>query len=276
MTGCGFIAHDDPDCTIFSVPCRSICSGKKLHDPHHAPHYGTSNFMKLIPPLAALLLSGCSVLGGSQQSCEVTDPELAQGTYRGGCKDGRADGYGEVSGISSYRGDFMAGKKHGKGIKVMPNGDRYTGEFRDDYRDGHGIYEWGDKTPWAGDRYEGEYQRDLRHGWGVFQWGGGDRYEGAWQNDLRMGPSVMELRRVQAAEAVAKLMKTGSMVCAEQQWDRFNTQRICGTVESIADKMVQVRIVEVEGGMASYQGATLTAGSLFTDEAVHWKIYGQN
>ena len=55
----------------------------------------------------------------------------------------------------------------------MPNGDRYTGDFRDDYRDGQGIYVWGDKTPWAGDRYEGEYRRDLRQGWGVYQWAAG-------------------------------------------------------------------------------------------------------
>jgi hypothetical protein len=253
--------------------------------------------MKLMPLLVALFLSGCSALVSSQQSCKIIDPDLAQGIYRGGCKDGWADGYGEVnifektgvyektvanekSGVtSSYRGGFLVGKKHGKGIKVMPNGDRYEGEFRDDYRDGHGIYAWGDKTQWAGDRYEGEYQRDLRHGWGVFQWSNGDRYEGAWQNDLRMGPSVMELRRTQAAEAAAKaakILKAGAVVCAEEQWDGINPQRISGTLESIADSKVQVRILEVEGGVASHQGAKLSAGDLFTDEAVHWQICGQN
>jgi hypothetical protein len=244
--------------------------------------------MRLIPTLVALLLSGCSVFGGSQQSCKILDPDLAQGTYHGGCKDGWADGYGEVGiyeqsgvyeksgGISSYRGDFLAGKKHGKGIKVMPNGDRYTGDFRDDYRDGQGVYVWGDKTPWAGDRYEGEYRRDLRHGWGVYQWNSGDRYEGPWENDLRMGPSVMELRRAQAAEAVVRSVKAGAMVCAEERWDKVNTQRIRGIVESVKDKMVQVRIVEVEGGIASHQGATLTTGGLLVDEAAHWQLCGQN
>lgn len=241
-----------------------------------------------MPTLVTLLLSGCSVFGGSQQSCKILDSDLAQGIYRGGCKDGWADGYGEVvvyvksgvyeksGGISSYRGDFLAGKKHGKGIKVMPNGDRYTGDFRDDYRDGQGIYVWGDKTPWAGDRYEGEYRRDQRHGWGVFQWGSGDRYEGLWENNLRMGPSVMEQRRAQAAEAAAKSVKAGAMVCAEQRWDKVNTQRIRGIVESVTDKMVQVRIAEVEGGIARHQGATLKTGELLTDEAAHWQLCGQN
>jgi hypothetical protein len=64
-------------------------------------HRDFSNFMRLMPQLVALLFTGCSVLGGSQQSCKILDPDLAQGTYRGGCKDGLADGYGEVSGISS-------------------------------------------------------------------------------------------------------------------------------------------------------------------------------
>lgn len=240
-----------------------------------------------MPTFVAILLSGCSVFGGSQQSCKILDPDLAQGTYRGGCKDGWADGYGEVivyaksgaveksGGISSYRGDFLAGKKDGKGIKEMPNGDRYTGDFRDDYRDGQGIYVWGDKTLWAGDRYEGEYHRDLRNGWGVYQWHSGDRYEGAWESNLRMGPSVMELRRAQAAEAVARSVKAGAMVCAEEKWDTVNTQRIRGIVESVKGKMVQVRIVEAEGGIVNHQGATLTTGGLLVDDVAHWQLCSQ-
>lgn len=228
-----------------------------------------------MPVLAVVMFSGCALSGGVQQSCKIIDPDLAQGVYSGGCKNGLADGYGEVTGISSYRGGFLAGKKHGKGIKVMPNGDRYTGDFSDDYRHGKGAYVWGDKTPWAGDRYEGEYLRDLRHGWGVFQWGSGDRYEGPWQDDLRMGPSVMEQRRAQAAEAAAKAVKVGAILCAEEQWDSVNLQRIRGKIESITDKIAQVRIIEVEGGFVSYKGATLTTGDLLADEVAHWQICGQ-
>jgi hypothetical protein len=229
--------------------------------------------------LVALLLSGCSVFGGSQQSCKILDPDLSQGIFHGSCKNGLADGYGEVNGISSYHGNFLAGMKHGKGIKLMPNGDHYEGDFREDYRDGHGVYVWGDKTKWAGDRYEGEYRRDLRHGWGVFQWGNGDRYEGAWLNDLRMGPSVMELRRVQAAEVAAKaanLLKPGATICAEKKWDSVNLQLIRGKIESVTGGTVRVRIIELEGGFVSYQGKRLTVGDVLADEAVHWQACGQN
>jgi len=224
--------------------------------------------------LAFVLLSGCAMSGNLHQNCKVFDADLSQGTYNGGCNDGLADGYGEVTGISSYRGEFLAGKKNGKGIKVMPNGDRYEGDFNGDYRNGHGVYIWGKASQWAGDRYEGEYRHDQRDGWGVYQWNSGDRYEGEWKNDLRMGPSVMESRRAQAAKAEKKalaLLRTGMEVCANERWDQTNYQLIRGTVESLAENKVSVRIVEVEGGMASLKGSTLTAGKSFTDEVTHWQ-----
>jgi len=247
------------------------------------PHTETSNFMRLMPAFVALMFSACSVFGGSQQSCKILDPDLAQGIYHGGCKNGLADGYGEVEVLnkngatsSSYRGDFLAGKKNGKGAKLMPNGDRYAGDFHDDYREGKGVYVWGSKSPWAGDRYEGEYHHDLRQGWGVYQWSIGDRYEGDWENDSRTGLSVMELRRVQAEESVANSMKVGAMVCAKERWDNVNAQRIRGIVESVKYKMVDVRIVAIEGGTASHQGETLQKGSLLNDELAHWQLCSTN
>jgi len=237
--------------------------------------------MRFISTLAALLLSGCAVFGSSQQPCKVVDPDLAQGVYRGGCKDGWADGYGEVDAVensgsvSSYRGGFLAGKKHGKGIKVMPNGDRYEGDFSDDHRHGKGVYVWGDSTPWAGDRYQGEYRRDLRHGWGIFQWGNGDRYEGPWQDDLRRGKSVMEQRRAQAAEAAAKAVQPGAPVCIVEPAEMDNFQRILGKVESVTDGRVRVRIVAFQGE-AAYQGKALKPGDVLEDEAAHWQFCGKN
>lgn len=230
----------------------------------------------LVPVVAASLLSGCAMSGSAQSSCRVFDPDLAQSVYTGGCKDGLADGYGVVSGAGSYRGDFRAGKKHGKGIKMMPNGDRYAGDFRDDYRHGKGAYVWGASTPWAGDRYEGEYRHDLRHGWGVFQWGSGDRYEGPWQDDLRMGPSVMELRRARAGEAAARSVKVGALVCIEAQLGLVNRQRMSGKIEEITSETVRVRIVAVEGGVASYSGGAVKAGDVLSDKAAHWQLCGQN
>ena len=229
-----------------------------------------------MPVLAAVLLSGCAMTGNAPQSCRVLDPDLAQGVYRGGCTDGLADGYGEVRGTSSYRGDFQAGKKHGKGIKVMPNGDRYAGDFSDDYRHGKGTYVWGKQTQWAGDRYDGDYLRDLRHGWGVFQWGSGDRYEGPWQNDVRMGPSALESRRAQASAAVAKAVKAGESLCVVAQSGLASHQIIRGRVEDVAGETVRLLIVEVEGGTASYQDRAVKVGDVLTDRVSNWQLCGQN
>lgn len=174
----------------------------------------TSRFVFFALLVASVLLSSCAFLGGAAVSCKVLDPDLAVGEYRGGCRDGLADGYGEVTGNSSYRGDFLAGRKHGKGIKSMPNGDKYAGEFASDFRHGKGTYVWGEKTPWAGERFEGTYRQDQRHGSGVYTWATGDRYEGPWENDLRMGFSVMETRRAQHAAAMAAMRASHTVTSA--------------------------------------------------------------
>lgn len=231
------------------------------------------NYVSIV--LVAMLSLGGEALG-APQPCRIIDPELAKGIYTGGCKNGLAEGYGKVSGPSSYSGDFHAGKKHGKGVKVMPNGDRYEGDFSDGYRHGKGVYVWGDRTPWAGDRYEGDYRRDLRDGHGVYQWSNGDRYDGSWKDDLRLGLSVMELRRAQAAEAAAKVVKPGALLCAEEKWDSVNLQLVRGRVESATGKSVNARIIEVEGGFINYRGKTLSVGDILVDEAAHWQICGQN
>lgn len=235
--------------------------------------YKTTGFLA---SLTVALLSACAIHGGVQSPCKVFDPDLIRGAYTGGCKEGLAEGYGEVRGEGGYRGDFRAGMKHGKGIKTMPNGDRYAGSFIEDYRHGRGVYIWSANGPWAGDRYEGEYLRDKRHGWGVFQWGSGDRYEGPWQDDLRMRASVMELRRAQAVEAAGRSAKVGMLVCSEVQVGLVNRQRMSGRIEQADGAVVQIRIIAVEDGVASYLGKAVKAGAMLSDKAAHWRHCGQN
>ena len=93
----------------------------------------------LTPIFLVLLFAASSVIA---QTCKVLDPEL-QRTYSGPCVDGLAEGEGIATGTAEYRGAFKAGRKHGKGVKSWPNGDRYEGEFVADAKDGYGVYEWG-------------------------------------------------------------------------------------------------------------------------------------
>ena len=70
-------------------------------------------------------------------------------------------------------GNWSSGQMHGKGIKTLRNGDRYSGLWSCNQANGFGV-----KTFAAGDVHEGEYKDDLRHGYGQYKWKSGDRFEG--------------------------------------------------------------------------------------------------
>ena len=39
-----------------------------------------------------------------------------------------------------YAGEFIRGRRHGKGEMTFPNGDKYTGDWNEGRRTGHGLY----------------------------------------------------------------------------------------------------------------------------------------
>jgi hypothetical protein len=176
------------------------------------------------------------------EDCRVLDPEL-QASYRGPCVNGLAEGQGVADGTAHYEGGFKAGRKHGKGVKTWPNGDRYEGGFADDQREGRGIYTWG-PGPWQGERYEGGFAADRRSGYGEYRYASGDVYRGPWQDDVAIGPptGMMQARAKFEAEALAAVGKAGTKVCREvpvgicgRAWER-------GVVEEVRDNQVAVRI----------------------------------
>jgi hypothetical protein len=102
--------------------------------------------------------------------------------------------------------------KHGYGVKVWANGDRYEGEWREGTKHGKyfsassfcqsvqrsrhvrlltyacigkGTYTWAN-----GDRYIGEWCDDKKHGKGAFHFANGRRKEGMWENDLKHVPAL--------------------------------------------------------------------------------------
>jgi hypothetical protein len=176
------------------------------------------------------------------QECRVLDPEL-QGRYAGPCVDGLAEGEGSASGFAEYRGAFKAGRKHGKGVKSWPNGDRYEGEFVDDRKHGFGVYAWG-RGPWAGERYEGSYVNDRRHGDGVYRWPSGDSYRGPWKDDAFAGPgtAMMIARAKFEQEARAAVAKPGQKVCREMPVGIGGGDWVRGTVVQVDAERVAVRI----------------------------------
>ena len=68
--------------------------------------------------------------------------------------------------------------------KTYKNG-KYKGQFKNDVKDGKGIYYYNDDN-----KYEGEWKNDLKEGKGIFYWKNGDRYEGEFKNNKMEGRGI--------------------------------------------------------------------------------------
>lgn len=56
-----------------------------------------------------------------------------------------------------------SGKLNGIGNCIWQNGDEYSGEFNNDFRDGIGAFKWSATS----ELYQGEWKNDLQNGKGV-------------------------------------------------------------------------------------------------------------
>ncbi|MBE0621777.1 MAG: hypothetical protein IH605_14380 [Burkholderiales bacterium] len=208
---------------------------------------------------------------GAQTACRVLDPELV-GIYQGGCKDGLAEGYGEAKGAAEYRGDFHAGRKHGRGVKTWPSGDRYEGDFVEDRKEGSGKYTWSTRGPSAGESYSGAWLNDLRHGYGVYEWPSGDRYAGEWANDAVAGmPTLAMIARARAkTEALIAVAKPGAKVCRALQVGIAVRDWIRGEVTAVDGERVSVHIDDPGEQPHVIDGRPLAKGSTVWTEATDW------
>ena len=219
------------------------------------------------PSLFSLLLLAPAV--ALAQACRVLDPEL-QDTYAGPCVNGLAEGMGSAFGKAEYHGEFKAGHKHGKGMKLWPNGDRYEGEFVQDRKEGKGTYLWG-QGPWQGERYEGAYLNDRRHGLGTYRYRTGDVYSGPWQNDIATGPPtpMMQAQAKHEEEAQAAV-KQGARVCREMPVGIGNRDWVRGVVVGVADGKVGVRIDDPGHNPQIIAGKPVQRGDVVWDVPSSW------
>ena len=81
-----------------------------------------------------------------------------------------------------YEGDFIQGKRHGKGKYTTP-GYSYEGEWINNQRHGKGKSIINSN----GETYDGNFVRDKRHGQGKTTYTDGSVYEGYYQNDKKHG-----------------------------------------------------------------------------------------
>jgi hypothetical protein len=97
---------------------------------------------------------------GQPDPCRVLTPEL-QGAYKGSCKNGLADGFGEATGKVTYTGNFVAGHAEGEGLAIFPSGTRYEGSFVADQKEGAGTVTFPN-----GDVLRGHFKRNRLDGVG--------------------------------------------------------------------------------------------------------------
>jgi len=77
-----------------------------------------------------------------------------------------------------YEGDFIKGKRHGKGKTTgYNNGDVYEGDYIEDKMHGKGKYTFS-----SGDVYEGDFIEGKMHGKGKFTYSDGRVQEGEWKD----------------------------------------------------------------------------------------------
>jgi hypothetical protein len=208
----------------------------------------------------------------AQSSCKALDPEIA-GAYKGDCRNGLANGYGEATGsAAAYRGEFRDGRKNGKGVKQWTNGDRYEGSFADDRKEGDGVYTWGPGGPAAGERYAGTFHADRRHGRGVYSWPSGDRYEGDWADDVPTGRPTpgMVARARHEAEVEASMAGAGGKVCRYIPIGISEQDLVIGTIlESKAGELT-VRIDDPGRFPNTLNGTRLASGVVLHDAVAAW------
>lgn len=83
-----------------------------------------------------------------------------------------------------YSGEWVDGKRHGKGTLEWKNGAIYQGQWDRDSLSGIGSF----FLPSSGVEYEGEFSDNQFHGTGVLTWQStGRRYSGAWKEGKHHG-----------------------------------------------------------------------------------------
>lgn len=118
--------------------------------------------MKSIICLGLIIFFVCNILiVSSQNQCKVLKTEI-EGTYKGKCKNGLAQGKGIATGIDSYEGFFVSGLPQGHGTYTWSNGNIYSGEWIEGMR--HGIGKYTMKTVRHDSIQNGLWQQDIYKG----------------------------------------------------------------------------------------------------------------
>lgn len=114
----------------------------------------------------------------------------------------------------TYSGDWLKGKKHGKGIYTfgndIPNKDHevfsgfsgylaktavvYEGNWANDKANGVGSMRYNNSVHNISSEYVGEWQDGHFHGQGKLSFSTGDYYDGAWEKGSKIGTAIVRYK----------------------------------------------------------------------------------
>ena len=97
-----------------------------------------------------------------------------------------------------YTGDVVQESKHGFGILSFGNKLQYEGNYKDDLKDGQGIWYGAD-----GSLYDGQFLKDEFHGVGYYTFpnsSAGENYEGLWVNSNMHGKGTLTFKNGEVYE----------------------------------------------------------------------------
>jgi hypothetical protein len=105
----------------------------------------------------------------------------------GDCQNGIGVDVDPVS-KTRYEGEFVDGKKNGKGKLIDQEGNIYSGQWISE-EPVRGTYRFKN-----GDRYSGNFKDRMFHGAGTMTYANGDRYTGEFKKDKKSGNGSMVYR----------------------------------------------------------------------------------
>mmetsp|Transcript_16221 Transcript_16221/g.29660 ORF Transcript_16221/g.29660 Transcript_16221/m.29660 type:complete len:814 (+) Transcript_16221:851-3292(+) len=119
--------------------------------------------------------------------------EVASGsTYRGNWVRGKRSGHGDITlrDGSHYSGEWHNGVWSGRGVLMVKNKCSYEGSFKNGQFEGRGICTYPGKGS-----FEGTFRLGLKEGRGTYTFPNGAVYEGRFRNDKHEGFGVLKMTK---------------------------------------------------------------------------------
>lgn len=167
--------------SVFEVTVKDT-GGLKMGEKLFLEIDNTMCAMEVIFPM--MTVSRCRMIGGTRSFINKAKKNLPVYRMIQGIKKGN-DTFLLPNGnkyIGEYRNDLM----HGKGEFIWTNGNRYTGNFKNGKRDGKGKIVF-----YNGCSYYGDFKNGYYDGKGVFTWPSGSVYEGEFKKGFKNGKGTL-------------------------------------------------------------------------------------